>query len=556
MSFDDQWWSSLTPDEQDMLMSQAMGGSTATSFNPTTASPGGFDFSYPDTTMDFTPTSEGSDIQPSVAGFTTKGKINNSDRAQVAGKVNLLQDMGSLSVDNILSGYGGAGSYDPNAFTPTYEFGSPVNLPGRRKAESLAQSGGWQAFVSDQILNKGLSPAQAEEALYEYVNAPDDPKLDQNSKDLKASVLASMGPLKQEGPAGLSIGGQGSTKKLGDSTYNTDTVRAFTTNVWSDLMNDPDVAYTDPQTGLSYSKTPEEAMKKTPQMLAYDKFGIPYPTATYEDPDYIKQFASAEGGQSFDDILASSADYQKTLGGYDKYVAGLNTQAQASGKAADDLDKMMAAYRGGAHTAPTGAAPGNPYGLDKDSLEAANKAAELDYQNFRKTGSEIPGKTKGTAAYIQAEDEKRKSFIDAAMKRAANAKGIQTEGTTPFAITDQAGNAVPFTFGGKDQQPLSTRVYSQTKGPNGQLTQTKPSGGSRPYHVADDTVSGQRQRANDAVARRSQAANAAFQATYRDPINAVAAAIGRAYVLSRSGQTPFRDAMASRNANAARMLYG
>src|SRR5207344_3371488 len=95
MSNNDQWWGSLTPDEQDQLMMQSLGptGPSLASygFDDTGSDFGAtpFDFSYSGA-----PTGSES-IQPSVDYFTTKGKIKPGDLAEEAKRVTLLPDYGS-----------------------------------------------------------------------------------------------------------------------------------------------------------------------------------------------------------------------------------------------------------------------------------------------------------------------------------------------------------------------------------------------------------------------------------------------------------------------------
>jgi hypothetical protein len=276
----------LTAEEIQQLLASYSGSSFEDYEDPFTSG-GGFDFSY---------SGGGSPVQPGVAGFTTKGAVDPMSRTEEAGRVNLLQDYGALSVDNILSGYGGGGSYDIDAFTPTYDYGEPLNLKGRRKAEALAGADSWQGVVADLILNGQMNPDEAEAALYKFIETPaDDPGLTPDEQARKQAVIDSMKPLMAPAtnkPPSLTDPGTGQSAATTDP-YNSDTIRSFTTQVWSDLMEDPEFAYQDPETGAYYDKTPEQAMVKTPQMLAYDKFGIPYPVENYQDPKWLDAMAGS-----------------------------------------------------------------------------------------------------------------------------------------------------------------------------------------------------------------------------------------------------------------------
>jgi len=542
MSQNDNWWGSLTPDEQDALMMQSLGPTGPTlaqyGFENDTGGFGAepFDFSYTGA-----PTS-GMGVQPQVDYFTTKGKVKPGDLAEEAKRVNLLQDYGSLSVDNILSGYAGAGAYDTGAFTPTYEFGEPLNLKGRRKAESLSKTGGWQGFVTDLILNNNLSPAEAEAELYKTINAPDSPDLTDQQRQLKASLSESMKPLIMPKNVSGQIPGAGGsvvTQSPTKDPYNADVIRQFTTNVWSDLMEDPEFSYQDPKTGLYYGKTPEEAIKKTPQMLAYDKFGIPYPTATYEDQKYLDEFARSEsGGLAPDEIEAAGEGWQARQSKLEKAAAGETAKAKKAGTAAASLEDIWGKYQAqpqGYAPTPSGP-PTNPYNLSAPSIEAAKAAAKID------------------AGGTQDKDLYDRMFQEA-MTRAARHQGANVPGVAPAVRTTGAGDIEPFTFGSSPGLPeQQTAIIDAFRGKAPFATAMHA--GQGPRRATEQDVAAQRQRAQQQTRNASQQQNAVFQETYRDPRLAQIAALGRAYALQRAGQTPFRDAMAARNANARTMLSG
>jgi hypothetical protein len=581
MSFNEDFLASLTPAE----LQQLIGGFNDSGYEDygDYGSPSAFNFSYG---------GGGSSIQPSVDYFTTKGDINLSDRAQEAGRVNLLQDYGALSVDNILSGYAGGGAYDTGAFTPTYDYGEPLNLKGRRKAESLAGAGGWQGFVTDLILNKQMSPAEAEAMLYEFIEAPDDPKLTDQERAQKQAVTDSMKPLMAAdtgGPASLSAS-RGGQSAATTAPYDTEPIRQFTTNVWSDLMEDPEFKYQDPESGLFYDKTPEEAMVKTPQMAAYDKFGIPYPTATYDDPKYMEAFTSMAAGGAGPEQRATEADawlaQQEQL---KRAAAGTRESERTARGATSDLESIWQEYQRDpqAFGQPTGPSD-NPYNLPKDSLEAALKAAEIDFKNLDQTGapnrdtflqealgrSTLPPMPRGPLPSAMAKDynasreaanaaadidyegafkdwqkENEDRLLDEAMMRSANARGINTPGQAPFVTSDRAGNVQPFSFG---EEPAGGGGWM----PRGSWTPRGVATTPTPRRMSEEDLAKQQARSKAATGKRSQAMNQVFHATYGDPRLAEVEAMGRAYALAQAGQTPFRDAMQARNANARRMLSG
>lgn len=558
----DRWWSSLSPDEQDSLMLQAAGGITG----PTNADfvdeedpfqlNGGFDFSYSG--------GNGAGVQPNVGGFTTKGKVNLGDLAQEAKRVNLLQDYGSLSVDNILSGYTGGGGYDAGAFTPTYEYGQPINLPGRRKAEVLSKSGGWQGFVTDLIFGEGLSPAEAEAKLYETINAPDDPSLSDQDRQLRDTLKASMEPLRMESPVPGATDINQRGKKIGEDFYDTENVNAFTTRVWSDLLEDPDFSYQDPKTGLYYAKTPEEAMVKTPQMLAYDKFGIPYPTATYEDPKYQDAFVQAQTGMTPEELGVAGERFQSGQNRLDKETARAQARAETSGQATTDLERMYREFEANPPTIAdrrTGPVE-NPYNLDQPSLEAANKAGEIDLDLLLKDPNlagqfGMPSPTSGQQSGDY--DRQRKAWIDQQKQRLleeAYQRGAKQDiPNALYSAVNTKGNraVVPRV---KNERELNTynfgnKVLNALGGITMGATNRQPGGKTTLGDVTRQRVKSGR---DINAARRSE--RLAGENTFNDPRLAQIEALARAVTLTAAGQTPFRDAMAARNANARRMLGG
>lgn len=480
------WWNNLSPDEQDQLMG---GGGSA------------FDFSYAPDETSF-------GVQPDVSYFTTKGKTKPADLAEEAKRVNLLQDYGSLSVDNILSGYAGGGAYDVGAFTPTYEYGAPLNVPGRRKAEALAKAGGWQGFVSDLILNQGMSPAEAENELYKVISAPDDATLAPADRAKKQSLMESLPPNMSTGPVapGNRVGGKPAT---GRAAYDTKQITDFTSKVWGDLMSDPDVAYQDPKTGLAYSKTPEEALQKTPQMAAYDKFGIPYPTASYEDQKYVDAMTQMESGLGPD-------EYQSALDRFGGEQARLGQRATRTSSnlasAQTAADKLQRGY----DTAVARQVPATEFSSMLDAFRTGQDQtnARDAFRAYTRGGGEPP----------------------------------MTPGSAPWSTVNSAGNRVIQRPG----EPNAARsMFDFFR--KGAFEKQEPTTLEK---LTPQLLEKQRGQVDKTKTARKQARHEAYQASERDPRLAQIAAMGRAYAMAQLGQTPYRDAMAARNANARRMLSG
>ena len=602
MSNNDQWWGSLSPAEQEGLMSQYMTGITGPS-----AMDYGSDFE--DTGFNFGMDMGGGGmmpmnamgVAPSVSDFQIKGKTNYQDLAEEAKRVNLLQDYGSLSVDNILTGYGGGGSYDIDAFTPTYEYGEPLNLKGRRKAEMLSKTGGWQGFVTDLILENGMSPAEAEAELYKTVSAPDDDSLSDQDRALKASLIESLPPSRaDQGPISPSMSRNRTEAGKTRDPYDSEAISQFTTRVWSDLLEDPEFAYQDPKTGLYYGKTPEEAEVKTPQMLAYDKFGLPYPTATYEDPEYIDAMTRVNsGGLGTEEVAAAGQEFDVGRNDLNAQIDDLKRQRQVAGQDATRLQSAWDAYQT-APTEPQRTGPAdNPFNLPEMSLENARKAADIDFdvllgdegkaitagqpreglyrqQAYNRAGlgpkpeglmtsqgaKERGWKTEAAdkAAQIDYDlatekwtNEQKQRLYDEAMFRAAK---NQMPGA-PYVVTNKAGDIVvkdfkddkeraAFDFGVRSEDFLGPIAGGGERA--GKRTQSR--------RITERDIGTQRQRVRDVAMRNNDLANQRVERNKRDPRLSSLAAMAAAYYMNRGGQTPFQDAMASRNANSAAMLRG
>jgi len=617
MSFSDDWWSQLSPEEQDMLLSEF--GSGADYEDAEFASDygtGGLDFG----SFDFG--GVGYEGQPAVDYFTTKGDIDPTSRTEEAGRVNLLQDYGALSVDNILTGYAGAGAYDPSAFTPTYDYGEPLNMSGRRKAESLAGAGGWQGFVTDLIFKEGMSPAEAEAELYEAINTPDDdPDLTDQDRAMKQSLIESMPPSMETDitPPSARSGATPALDKR--KTWDTDLINQFTTRVWSDLMEDPEFKYQDPETGQYYDKTPEEAMVKTPQMEKYDAFGIPYPTESYEDPEWVNQFIEAAGGPSEDERAGVYSAWDEEQQALSDRIKAAQTGGQGAHEALMELsdawgdrvtgsrpqtefDVMMDAFKSGEDQmaardewleqygpADLGA-PGGPsmpqVAADREPMKLAPGSGRPDEEedsgfwsrlgdavgtvipggNMRQSGFKfnvnpaiglgaIAGGSPGAVAAQARASEWDTSPGDYVSEPYAGIRKAQPPNVldeeTIWSTLDDEGNRIVFDF----DKPPENQAEEEDSG----MGRIKQLFGGRGKRAPVERLS--RENMNQQTRRRNQyrrdASRLGLQrqaAQWSDPRLAGLEAMARAYALNRSGQTPFRDAMATRNANARAMLSG
>ena len=275
-----------------------------------------------------------------IPELTTKGKVDPFDLTQQAKRVNLAQDYGALTLDNILSGMAGPGAYDIDAFTPQYDYGKPLNLPGRKRVESLASRGGYEGFLANS-LKEGMSPAEAESTLWRIIETPDDdPELTDQDRQLKRSILDTMPAPIDTDPIAAALGNRGqSGEPTGRAMYDQKLIRDTAQDLATALFEDPEYAYE--QDGRYYDRTPEEAMIKTPQMEFFDKYGLPYPTARYDDPEYVQQMVTTETGMSPEDRAFEADIYDQEMARMNEQVAGTQSRAQGARRAMGGLQKAF-----------------------------------------------------------------------------------------------------------------------------------------------------------------------------------------------------------------------
>ena len=155
------WWDEfayMTPDEQAWVMAEH--GLPYTS-------PADAGFAYPEDEEGL-----GGYPIPQIAGmpeFTSKGALDPMDLSQLNKQVDTSKDYAGLLVDNVLSMLSGGGAYDTSAFTPTYEYGNEVTMPGQSRLYDTAERGGWEGYVASKMAYENMTASQAMAALEDYV---------------------------------------------------------------------------------------------------------------------------------------------------------------------------------------------------------------------------------------------------------------------------------------------------------------------------------------------------------------------------------------------------
>ena len=430
-----------------------------------------------------------------IPEMTAKGKVDPFDLSQQAKRVNLAQDYGALTLDNILSGMAGPGAYDIDAFTPTYEYGEPLNMKGRRTAESLAARGGYDGYLANAIFNEGKNPSEAEAEIWAIVDTPDDdPDRTPEEDALRDSIIKTMPATLEEDPL-VAAGLRGSTGKqpTGRARFDQKMVRDTAQNLYTQLMEDPEYAYYDEATGRYYDRTPEEAMVKTPQMEFFEKYGLPYPTANYDDPERVSAFAAAETGVSPEDRELEALAYDEEQARMKEQVSGLSARTSGARKALGGLQRAF-------DEAPMVREVSVRHGFGEDQDVVTHKGGM--FRQAPRVGTTFEG-----------------DIVPYDFGKASNNEDLVT-GRGTFDVFAKEG---PFSRKkkGKLDEPVTRRGTKQDLRRQGSAFQK-------------------------AASKTQQASRARNQAQYNDPRLAEIEAMGRMIALRQSGRTPFNDAVALR----------
>jgi hypothetical protein len=560
-STEDEWWEAfgyMSPEEQQATMAE-MG---YVSSGSGTQDPG---FSYFGSGLDDYPL-EGIAATPE---FTTKGALDPRDLTQVAKGINVAQDYGSLLVDNALTGLAGPGSYDIGAFTPEVEYGKEIVPSGRNRLESYAGRGGWEGFIANEIM-KGGTPSSAMASLQQFLENtdPNDPDLSPEEKTQYESLTNSLPRNTGDKPIGRESEDLGFWADYDyDRLYNT-------ANEYSDaIFKDDPYGYEevgpDGKTRY-YDKAPEEI--KTPQMEFFDKYGLPYPTKSYEDPQYLQAMLDAEEGTTPEYREAEGAKYLEDYGG----IVKKNEEAQAllhGGQRAMEEDMLKAwedaqpeplATRMATTTVPGSA--GVEYGRERGASPNAPGAATIrgtaDQATLPTTvlqprqGQVLANPQWGTnpASGIGAgktwayTNDQGQMFADnpaapqnlPQVRALANGlMGVVQPGTARSGWAETAFN--PF-----GTQPVAEdREFSAFTNPKGSKT--------RAMTAKDVDMKARTKRASETNKKAQDAWYAQREAEASDPrLNDIKRA-AELYLMAQSGRTPYKDAMSQRRLGAQRL---
>ena len=487
--------------------------------------------------------------------FTASGNLDPFDLSQQVKRLNYGQDYMGLMVDNVLSMLGGPGSYGPDAFTPTIEYGKELNRPGNTWLDQTAGTGGWEGFIADEYKRMGVpNSSAAVAAMRDFVERvdPNDPELTQQERDQIKSITTGLPSLKADPVTGESGG------------YDWDTVQNVARDYAEEIRNDP-TGWQDEATGKWYDKEPVEV--KTGPMEWYDKYGIPYQNVSYTDPQILDRLLNAEEGTTPEYRAQEAAAYNQEYQGAKAATSRATSQEQQQG----DLDReLLAAWEAAQPTAtPTtqrgpgfATVPGSA-GVDINTQfapRAGAGAGGLLPQVAGRTATDaqlptsvmLPGRGKLTSP-------ERPGFGTGLAPGWGNFRGV-AKPTTPMVrelANGQAGligrNAELRPNMGQGFGVFKAREREDPAFAKSFFKQAPKGSTDRKIKAKDVDRKAIAKRATQAGDRSMAAYRARAATEERDPrLNDLARA-AELYMLAKAGRTPTNDTLAQRRLAASRM---
>lgn len=480
--------------------------------------------------------------------------------------LNWQQDIGDVTADPVMAAYAGRGGFDPSAFAPiTTPVGEPLDLAGSRYVNAMASAGGGYESYLAQKIQGGMTPGAAVADMWAKINAAESPEAPEDVKALAADLKASLPPLVSTDPAsGLpsvqqNIGDLSTPEGRAAST-NLDAITTTANDLFYKMTADQPVGYTDPNTGLQYAGATEE-----PSELAahFAELGIPTPFESYTDPEWLTNPLPEgyyEGRQQNVDLAKGRVDEAKDV------LQGTRENMKQLRQGWQDTADARRAATG---PVPMTGTTENPYELSEGSMQAAQTAADLDWEGLQESkegapllssfierqgpgwlaSKEIGEPSQGTqeaqgdydAAYAEWEQKSKNRLLNEAMQRGA----VANRGTAdPFALT--SGNDVlgTYNFGGMNQHDQGALaqilgVVAQGKGYDDVNFNPYDRSYINQYGGAVQNAADQYGGAQDYYQQQQTYTPVAEQASLFD--------MGRALAMENAGRTPMEDALMQRS---------
>jgi hypothetical protein len=247
---------------------------------------------------------------------------------------NYLQDRMQMTADPIMAAYGGPGSFDPTAFEPTVT-NEALDRPGQRRLDLWLNSmpGSVQQRIAQDILD-GMAPQQAFGRVQELIMGDeelDDPELEAQRAQLRMSMPQYVDDMGEMRP---------------DMGALWEEVMQLDENLAADPALNPDSDFQDEQ-GNWYRQNVEQS----PLAERFRSLGLPLPTETYSDEEYLPSMMDTGWEQRISDYQGAEEEYQVA----EQIYRQSNDQLRS---ATDAYDRYMQSGRETEDRIATAQAPG------------------------------------------------------------------------------------------------------------------------------------------------------------------------------------------------------
>lgn len=272
------WFSTLDPATQWELM-YGSANDTPSSMNAGGMAPELSPWSFDATTM-ATPLPE----------MTSKGRVLPVDVDTRKKQLGVIHAQNSAMMEPLTAMLGGDGSYDPSLFQSQFTgVGDPISRPGHTLLESYQGAdgtggGGYEGFIAKAILG-GKNPSSAMADMMQMITSK--PTGDPAADGARDALIASLTPRYDTNQIPGQVSKPDLTTPAGvASAYDLKGIQDWSRGLYEKML-------TDPQQGMraddnQYYKSLKE--EKTPAQAYFDKNMLPYPTASYLDPERLSPF--------------------------------------------------------------------------------------------------------------------------------------------------------------------------------------------------------------------------------------------------------------------------
>lgn len=266
---------------------------------------------------------------------------------------NYLQDRMQMTADPVMAAYAGPGAFDPTAFEPTVT-NEALDRPGQRRLDLWLNSmpGSVQQRIAQDIID-GLAPQQAFGRIQELILGDeelDDPDLEAQRAQLRMSMPQYVDDMGEMRP---------------DMSALWEEVMSLDEGLATDPALNPDTDFQDDQ-GNWFRQNAEAS----PLAERFRTLGLPLPTETYSDEEYLPSMMDTGWEQRISDYQGAEEEYQLAEGVYRESTSQLNS-------ARDAYDRYMQSDQDTEDRIATAQAPGRRW---QDQVRALGYDVNPDYK--------------------------------------------------------------------------------------------------------------------------------------------------------------------------------